>query len=76
MCNFATAKDNKPSPLQHGNMTADYYLIKLERFNQGLSQNELAKKAQISLKTLVNAEKGRSISAKTNKAIRDALGLK
>lgn len=76
MCNFAIDKGNKPSPLQNDNMTADYYLIKLERFNQGLSQNELAKKAQISLKTLVNAEKGRSISAKTNKAIRDALGLK
>lgn len=76
MCNFADSKGNKPSPLQHDHMTADYYLIKLERFNQGMSQNELAKKAQISLKTLVNAEKGRSISAKTNKAIRDALGLK
>ena len=57
-------------------MTADYYIIKQERFNQGLSQLELAKKAGISLSTVVHAERGRSISPKSNKAIRDALGIK
>lgn len=57
-------------------MVADYYLIKLERFNQGLSQKDLAEKAGIGLSTIIHAERGRSISPKTNKAIRDALGLK
>lgn len=57
-------------------MTADYYIIKQERFNQGMSQAELARKAGISLKTLVNAERGRSISPRSNFAIRKALGLK
>ena len=57
-------------------MTAEYYIIKQERFNQGMSQAELARKAGISLKTLVNAERGRSISPRSNYAIRKALGLK
>ncbi len=57
-------------------MQAAYYEIKMERFNQGLTQKELAKKAKISLKTLISAERGVSISPRTNKAIRDALGLK
>lgn len=56
-------------------MVAEYYVIKLARFNQGLSQMELARKAGISHKTVVKAEHGGSISSKSNKAIRDALGL-
>lgn len=50
-------------------------MIRLARFNQGISQMELAAMAGISHKTVVNAEKGKSISVKSNKAIRDALGL-
>ena len=57
-------------------MKADNYLIKLNRFNLGLTQKELAEKAQISLSTLIKAERGGSISATTNGAIRKALGLK
>ena len=57
-------------------MQADYYLIKLERFNQGLTQADLATKAGIALQTVQKAEQGRSISPRTNKAIKDALGLK
>lgn len=57
-------------------MVADYYMIRLARFNQGISQMELATMAGISHKTVVNAEKGKSISVRSNKAIRDALGLK
>lgn len=56
-------------------MIADYYIIRQERFNQGMTQLELARKAQISLKTLVNAECGKSISPRSNYAIRKALGL-
>lgn len=37
---------------------------------------DLAKMAGLSHKTVVSAEKGKSISVKSNKAIRDALGLK
>lgn len=75
ICNFAHAKD-KLTPLQHRIMVAEYYLIKIERFNQGLTQSQLAKKAQISLRTLQNAEHGKSITPAVNRAIRDALGLK
>ena len=57
-------------------MVADYYMIKLERFNQGLSQKDLSEKAGVGLSTIIHAERGRSISPKTNKAIREALGLK
>lgn len=57
-------------------MVADYYIFKQERFNQGLTQRDLAKKAGLSLAVVVKAERGISISPKTNKAIRDALGLK
>lgn len=56
-------------------MKADNYLIKLERFNLGLTQKELAEKAQISLSTLIKAERGGSISPRTNKRIWDALKL-
>lgn len=51
-------------------------MIKMERFNQGLTQRELAKKAGIGFSTVVKAERGQSISPRTNKAIKDALGLK
>lgn len=54
-------------------MTADYYVIKLRRFNKGLTQLELAKKAKISLSTVIKAERGGSISPRSNKAIMDAL---
>lgn len=57
-------------------MTADYYIIKMERFNQGLTQQDLAKKAKLGLSTVIKAERGGSISPRSNKAIRDALGLK
>lgn len=56
-------------------MKADNYLIKLERFNLGLTQKELAEKAQISLSTLIKAERGGSISPRTNRRIWDALKL-
>lgn len=57
-------------------MVADYYIIKQERFNQGLTQLELANKASLGLSTVIKAERGGSISPRSNKAIRDALGLK
>lgn len=56
-------------------MTADYYLIKLERFNLGLTQLELAEKAHLSLSTIIKAEKGGSISPRSNKAIWNALKI-
>lgn len=57
-------------------MVADYYIFKQERFNQGLTQRDLAEKAHLSLSVVIKAERGISISPKTNRAIRDALGLK
>lgn len=65
---------NNP-PLQHI-MIADYYIIKQERFNLGMTQQELAKKASIGLSTVIKAERGGSISPRSNKAIKDALGIK
>lgn len=75
MCTFA-ADEEQTKTLTHKTMQADYYSIKLERFNQGLTQKQLAERAKISLRTLANAERGRDISPATNKAIKDALGLK
>lgn len=57
-------------------MVADYYLIKQERFNQGMTQKELAERAKIALSSLIKAEQGKSISATTNRKIKAALGLK
>lgn len=57
-------------------MQAAYYEIRCARFAQGMTQEELAKKAQISLSTLINAERGKSISVVSNRKIRMALGLK
>lgn len=57
-------------------MTPDYYIIKNERFAQGYTQQELAKKAQISVLTLRKAERGGSITPTTNRKIKAALGLK
>ena len=57
-------------------MQADYYIIKQERFNQGLSQKELAAKAKLGLSTVIKAERGGNITPRSNKAIRDALGIK
>lgn len=75
MCTFAAERGKHPL-FAALTMVADYYLIKLERFNQGLSQKDLAEKAGVGLSTIIHAEHGRSISPKTNKAIREALGLK
>ena len=75
MCIFA-ADEEQTKTLIYKIMQADYYQIKLERFNQGLTQKQLAEKAKISLRTLANAERGRDISPTTNKAIKDALGIK
>ena len=57
-------------------MQADYYVIKLERFNQGLTQRDLARKAGLSLSVIIKAERGGSITATTNGKIKRALGLK
>ena len=70
------AEDGQTIPVPGNNMQADYYQIKLARFDQGLTQAELAKKAKLGLTTVIKAERGGSISPRTNKAIRDALGLK
>lgn len=73
MFTFAVEWVNIPHTLTK--MTADYYIIKTERFNQGLTQQDLAKKANLGLSTVIKAERGGSISPRSNKAIRDALGL-
>lgn len=75
MCTFA-ADGRLTIPPMISTMQANYYEIKVERFNQGYTQAELAKKAGIGLRTLIKAECGQSISPRTNKAIKDALGLK
>lgn len=75
ICTFA-AEDGQTIPVLGNNMQADYYVIKQERFNQGLTQAELAQKAKLGLTTVIKAEKGGSISPRTNKALRDALGIK
>ena len=56
-------------------MKAKVNEIKRARFNCGWTQAELAEKAGVSLVTINNAEKGNSISAHTNRAIRNALKL-
>lgn len=56
-------------------MTPDYYVIKLRRFELGLTQQELAQKASLGLSTILKAEKGGSISPRSNRAIKDALGI-
>mgnify|MGYP003335958173 CR=1 FL=1 len=57
-------------------MIADTKLIKETRFNLGLTQAQLAERAQISTRTVLNAEAGKNITPAVNKAIRDALGIK
>ena len=56
-------------------MQADYYLIKLERFNKGWTQRDLANKAGLSLSVIIKAERGGSITATTHGKIKKALGL-
>lgn len=56
-------------------MTADYYLIRQMRFNKGWTQQQLAEAAKLSLSVIIKAERGKSISATSNGAIRRALGL-
>lgn len=56
-------------------MVADYYVIKLRRFELGWTQSDLAREAKLSLRTVQYAEQGKSIGAKSNGAIRRALGL-
>ena len=75
MCTFA-ADEGQTIPLMPDIMVAEYYIIKQERFNQGRTQQELADMAGISLSTVIKAERGGSISPRSNRAIRDALGLK
>ena len=74
-CIFA-ADEGQTIPLMPTKMQAKYYTIKQERFNQGLTQADLAKKAGICLRTVIHAERGISISPRSNKAIMDALGVK
>lgn len=75
ICTFA-AEDGQTIPVPDNNMQADYKAIKRARFNQGLTQEELAKKANLYVTTISKAENGGSITPKSNKAIRDALGIK
>ena len=56
-------------------MKADYYLIKLERFNKGWTQQELAMRARVCLSVVIKAEHGKDISATSNGKIKKALGL-
>lgn len=56
-------------------MIADYYVIKSRRFELGWTQKDLAREAKLSLTSVLNAERGKSISAHTNGAIRKALRL-
>lgn len=56
-------------------MKADSYLIKLERFEQGLTQKDLAAKAGVGLSSVIKAERGGNITPRTHKKIKDALGL-
>ena len=57
-------------------MKAESYTIKVARFDLGLTQAQLAEKAHLALRTVQKAESGKSIAPSTNRAIRDALGLK
>lgn len=68
-------RDNYTS-LQHKNMVADYELIRKTRFHLGLTQKQLADRAEISLRTVSNAEGGKCITPAVNRAILSALGLK
>ena len=63
------------NPLRHQQMKAHYYIIKLERERQGYSQRELAKKAGVSVPTLIRAEQGREIYPSTWRKVREALGI-
>ena len=56
-------------------MQANSELIKSTRFHLGLTQKQLADKAQISLRTVTNAEKGKCITPAVNRARLDALGI-
>lgn len=56
-------------------MQADYYLLRQARFDLGLSQKDAAKAAGVSLRTYINAERGRDIHPSTNGKIKRALGL-
>ena len=56
-------------------MKAYYYLVKLERERQGYSQRELAKKAGVSVPTIIRAEQGKEIYPSTWRKVREALGI-
>lgn len=62
-------------PLAPDNMQPDNYLFKLTRFHLGYTQREAARKAGVCLSVYIKAEQGKSISPKSNRAIRDALHL-
>lgn len=68
-------EENIPSLLSK-TMVANYYEIKLARFNEGWTQAQLAQRAKISLSVVIKAERGKSISPRSNYAIRQALRLK
>ena len=57
-------------------MQADYYLIKLARFEKGWTQEDLADAARLAVNTIRKAERGGSISPVTHGKIKRALGLK
>lgn len=57
-------------------MTTDTQLIKSTRFRLGWTQKQLAERANVAVKTVVNAEGGKNITPAVNRAILDALGLK
>lgn len=56
-------------------MQADYYVLKLRRFELGWTQKDLASKAGVCLSVVYKAERGESISAPSNGRLRAALGL-
>lgn len=56
-------------------MQADYYIMKLARDQKGLSQRDLATMTGLAPATILKAEHGASISPRTWKKIKDALGI-
>lgn len=57
-------------------MKAEMYEIKIARFANGWTQKELARESKVCLSVVIKAEGGKDISPRSNRAIRNALGLK